>query len=71
MCCRGWICKTTSNYIDEIDAAVAEDWKENEKSQKPREDVNEEKEIKVSKTNPDCEYMIRDGKQEGSHYRCS
>jgi acetoin utilization deacetylase AcuC-like enzyme len=45
-----------------------QDRKENEKSQKPIEDVNKEKEIKVSKTNPDCEYMIRDAKQ---YYRCS
>ena len=39
-----------------------------EKALKPREDVVEKKEIKVSKTDPDSGYMIRDGKPEGFFY---
>lgn len=35
---------------------------------KPREDVKEEKEIKVSTTDPDSGYMVRDGKPEGFFY---
>ncbi|MNN52820.1 hypothetical protein D3C81_1675400 [compost metagenome] len=38
------------------------------KALKPREEVNEEKEIKVSKTDPDSGYMIRVGKPEGFFY---
>ena len=35
---------------------------------KPREDVKEEKEIKVSTTDPESGYMVRDGKPEGFFY---
>lgn len=35
---------------------------------KPKEEVSEEKEIKVSKTDHDSGYMIRDGKPEGFFY---
>jgi hypothetical protein len=38
------------------------------KTLKPREEVIEEKEIKVSTTDPDSGYMVRNGKPEGFFY---
>jgi surface antigen len=54
------VLRNTKDYVDELNTAVAEDRKNMEKSLKPREEVNEEKEIKVSTTDPDSRYMIRD-----------
>ncbi|MFE4714768.1 IS1182 family transposase [Paenibacillus sp. NPDC056722] len=63
------VLKNTKDYMDELNAAVAEDRKEHgKKPLKIREEVNEENEIKVSKTDPDSGYMIRDGKPEGFFY---
>ncbi|GCL74946.1 hypothetical protein PN4B1_49410 [Paenibacillus naphthalenovorans] len=39
-----------------------------EKALKPREEVIEHKEIKVSKTDPESGYMVREGKPEGFYY---
>ncbi|WP_339318060.1 IS1182 family transposase [Paenibacillus sp. FSL R10-2734] len=63
------VLQNTKDYVDELNTAVAADRKEHgKKFLKPREEVNEEKEIKVSKTDPDSGYMIRDGKPEGFFY---
>ncbi|EAQ6393054.1 IS1182 family transposase [Salmonella enterica] len=63
------VLQNTKDYVDELNAAVAEDRKEHgKKPLKPREEVTEDKEIKVSKTDPDSGYMIRDGKPEGFFY---
>ncbi|MCM3291507.1 IS1182 family transposase [Paenibacillus sp. MER 180] len=63
------VLQNTRDYVDELNAAVDQDRKTHgKKALKPREDVVEEKEIKVSKTDPDSGYMIRDGKPEGFFY---
>ncbi|WP_114499231.1 IS1182 family transposase [Fontibacillus phaseoli] len=63
------VLQNIKDYVDELNAAVTEDRKEHgKKPLKPREEVTEEKEIKVSKTDPDSGYMIRDGKPEGFFY---
>jgi hypothetical protein len=55
--------------MDELNEAVPEDRKVNEKNAlKPRKEVNEEKEIKVGKTDSESGNMIRDGKPEGFLY---
>ncbi|WP_268624255.1 IS1182 family transposase [Paenibacillus alvei] len=63
------VLQNTRDYVDELNAAVEQDRKTHgKKPLKPREDVVEEKEIKVSKTDPESGYMIRDGKPEGFFY---
>ncbi|WP_108722003.1 MULTISPECIES: IS1182 family transposase [Paenibacillus] len=63
------VLQNTKDYVDELNTAVEADRKNHgKKPLKPREEVNEEKEIKVSKTDPDSGYMIRDGKPEGFFY---
>ncbi|MEE4580984.1 IS1182 family transposase [Paenibacillus polymyxa] len=63
------VLQNTKDYMDELNEAVKEDRKNHgKKPLKSREEVNEEKEIKVSKTDPDSGYMIRDGKPEGFFY---
>jgi hypothetical protein len=55
--------------IHELEEAINEDRVEHgKKTLKPREDVIEEKEIKVSTTVPDSGYMVRNGKPEGFFY---
>jgi transposase len=61
--------KSPRDYIDELEEAVNEDRVEHgKKTLKPREEVIVEKEIKVSTTDPDSGYMVRDGKPEGFFY---
>ncbi|MGO4792408.1 IS1182 family transposase [Paenibacillus sp. 2KB_20] len=63
------VLQNTRDYMDELNGAVEADRKAHgKKPLKPREDVVEKKEIKVSKTDPDSGYMIRDGKPEGFFY---
>ncbi|WP_420540323.1 IS1182 family transposase [Paenibacillus polymyxa] len=63
------VLQNTKDYMDELNEAVKEDRKNHgKKPLKSREEVNKEKEIKVSKTDPDSGYMIRDGKPEGFFY---
>ncbi|WP_230877365.1 IS1182 family transposase [Paenibacillus polymyxa] len=63
------VLQNTKDYMDELNEVVKEDRKNHgKKPLKSREEVNEEKEIKVSKTDPDSGYMIRDGKPEGFFY---
>ncbi|QMV41182.1 IS1182 family transposase [Cohnella cholangitidis] len=61
--------QNTKAYVDELNAAVEADRKAHgKKPLKPREEVNEDKEVKVSTTDPDSGYMVRDGKPEGFFY---
>ncbi|MBB6736025.1 IS1182 family transposase [Cohnella zeiphila] len=61
--------QNTKDYLDELNAAVEADRSaEGKKPLKPREEVTEEKEVKVSTTDPDSGYMIREGKPEGFFY---
>ncbi|WP_144025572.1 IS1182 family transposase [Paenibacillus rhizosphaerae] len=63
------VLQNTRDYIDELNAAVEADRKAHgKKPLKPREEVVEEKEVRVSTTDPDSGYMIRDGKPEGFFY---
>ncbi|WP_156160086.1 IS1182 family transposase, partial [Paenibacillus sp. E194] len=63
------VLQNTRDYVNELNTAVEADRKAHgKKPLKSREDVIEEKEIKVSKTDPDSGYMIRDGKPEGFFY---
>ena len=62
------VLQNTREYMDELNGAVEADRKTHGKALKPREDVVEKKEIKVSKTDLDSGYMIRDGKPEGFFY---
>ncbi|MFE0560874.1 IS1182 family transposase [Paenibacillus sp. NPDC058910] len=63
------VLQNTRDYVGELNAAVEADRKAHgKKALKPREDVMEEKEVKVSTTDPDSGYMIRDGKPEGFFY---
>ncbi|WP_308633820.1 IS1182 family transposase [Paenibacillus silvisoli] len=61
--------QNTRDYLDELNAAVETDRKaQGKKPLKPREEVNEDKEVKVSTTDPDSGYMVREGKPEGFFY---
>ncbi|MFC5529676.1 IS1182 family transposase [Cohnella yongneupensis] len=61
--------QNTKSYLDDLNAAVEADRKAHgKKPLKPREEVNEDKEVKVSTTDPDSGYMIREGKPEGFFY---
>ncbi|MEK5320168.1 IS1182 family transposase [Paenibacillus sp. FSL L8-0644] len=63
------VLQNTKDYMDELNEAVKDDRRNHgKKPLKSREEVNEEKEIKVSKTDPDSGYVIRDGKPEGFFY---
>ncbi|WP_159888760.1 IS1182 family transposase [Paenibacillus puerhi] len=63
------VLQNTKDYIDELNAAVTEDRKQNgKKPLKSREEVVEEKEIKESTTDPESGYMVREGKPEGFYY---
>jgi len=66
---RELVDKSTRDYIAELDHDVAEDRKAHGK--KPLRDKAEEaeqKEVKVSPTDPDSGYMVRDGKPKGFFY---
>ncbi|WP_201007600.1 IS1182 family transposase [Paenibacillus glycanilyticus] len=57
------------DYLDELNAAVETDRKaQGKKPLKPREEVNEDKEVKISTTDPESGYMVREGKPEGFFY---
>jgi IS5 family transposase len=63
------IAKSRSDYWDALDAAIEEDRVAHGKKslkEKPRAPV--EKETKVSRTDPDAGYMVRDGKPKGFFY---
>lgn len=63
------VAQSTKAYVNELDEAVRADREANEKKAlKPRKEVDEQKEIKVSTTDPDSGYMVRDGKPEGFFY---
>lgn len=60
---------TTRDYIKQLDQAVSEDRQAHGKKElKPREEGTETKEVKVSTTDPDSGYMMREGKPEGFFY---
>jgi transposase len=60
---------STQVYINELNEAVAKDRKEQgKKPLKAKEEVTEEKEIKISTTDPESGYMYREGKPEGFFY---
>jgi len=66
---RELVDKSTRDYIVELDRDVAEDRREHGK--KPlgeRAEAKEPKETKVSSTDPDSGYMVRDGKPKGFFY---
>jgi transposase len=63
------IAKSRSDYWEALDAAIEQDRKAHGKKplkEKPR--VPQEKETKVSRTDPDAGYMVRDGKPKGFFY---
>ena len=61
--------KSTRDYIDDLNRDVTEDREAHgKKPLKEREEVPEVKEIKVSTTDPDSGYMVRDGKPKGFFY---
>ena len=63
------VTQSTKAYMDELDEAVRLDREANgKKPLKKRVEVKEQKEIKVSTTDPDSGYMVRDGKPEGFFY---
>ena len=63
------IAKSRSDYWDDLDLAVEEDRDAHgKKPLKPKERVPVEKETKISRTDPDSGYMVRDGKPKGFFY---
>ncbi|MFD1956560.1 IS1182 family transposase [Paenibacillus thailandensis] len=61
--------QNTRDYLDELNAAIEADRQaQGKKPLKPREEVNEDKEVKVSTTDPDSGYMFREGNPEGFFY---
>ncbi|WP_407637524.1 IS1182 family transposase [Cohnella kolymensis] len=62
------VTKSTKTYINELDEAVRADREANGKKPKPRKEVEEPKETKISTTDPESGYMVRDGKPEGFFY---
>lgn len=60
------VAKSRSDYWDALDAAIEEDRAAHGKTPlKPMERVPVEKETKVSRTDPDSGYMVREGKPKG------
>ena len=58
-----------SEYLEALDAAISEDRQAHGKPPlKPKEGKAKRKEIKVSRTDPDSGYMVRDGKPKGFFY---
>lgn len=63
------VSKSRSDYWDALDAAIDEDRAEHGKAPlKPQERAPEAKETKVSRTDPESGYMVRDGKPKGFFY---
>lgn len=61
--------RSPKDYMEDLEQAIEEDRRNHgKKPLKPREEVVESKEIKVSTTDPDSGYMVRDGKPEGFFY---
>lgn len=66
---RELVDRSTRDYIDELDRDVAEDRREHGKKElKVKPESDGQKEIKVSTTDPDSGYMVRDGKPKGFFY---
>jgi transposase len=63
------VAKSKKAYMEELDEAIRLDREMNgKKPLRARKEVNQQKEIKVSTTDPDSGYMVRDGKPEGFFY---
>ena len=63
------VAKSRSDYWADLDAAIDEDRAAHGKaSMKPKERTPAEKETKVSRTDPDSGYMVREGKPKGFFY---
>lgn len=63
------VAKSRSDYWADLDAAIDEDRAAHGKaSLKPKERTPAEKETKVSRTDPDSGYMVREGKPKGFFY---
>jgi transposase len=61
--------RTPQEYMEELEQAIEEDRRAlGKKPLKGREEITETKEIKVSTTDPESGYMMRDGKPEGFFY---
>jgi IS5 family transposase len=61
--------RSAQEYIEDLEMAIEEDHRNlGKKPLKVREEIVETKEIKVSTTDPESSYMIRDGKPEGFFY---
>lgn len=66
---RELVDKSTRDYIAELDRDVAEDrLKHGQKPLGDKAEETEQKEVKVSTTDPDSGYMVRDGKPKGFFY---
>lgn len=66
---REQVDKSTRDYIAELDRDVAEDRREHgKKPLREKAEELEQKEVKVSTTDPDSGYMVRDGKPRGFFY---
>jgi len=63
------VAKSRSDYWDDLDAAIDEDRAAHGKAPlRPMERTPAEKETKVSRTDPDSGYMVREGKPKGFFY---
>src|SRR5690606_18922096 len=63
------VAKSRADYWDDLDAAINEDRAAHgKKPLKEKERQPAEKETKVSRTDPDSGYMVRDGKPKGFFY---
>lgn len=61
--------QSTRSYLQELEAAIEQDRKAHgKKPLMPKNDPPQPKEVKISTTDPDSGYMVRDGKPEGFFY---
>ena len=61
--------KSTRGYLDDLDTAIAEDWLSHGKvPRQPEVHGPVRKETKISTTDPESGYMVRDGKPKGFFY---
>ena len=61
--------KSTRSYLSELDADITEERKAHGKKElKKKESAPELKEVKVSTSDPDSGYMVRDGNPKGFFY---
>lgn len=66
---KAQVLKSVRDYVEELDRDIDEDRrKHGKKPLPPRDETPETKEIKVSTTDPDSGYMVRDGKPKGFFY---